>query len=286
MSVNHHGKKQEDKTEALGPKYCSKVRMGNWNEDVILQEENIKYFLRKKEKGELMIQKTRETLSNILKEVQLLLPEFYLCYGQTCQVVNLSVCHPRAPQGLALAGVVGPREVDECRHFLDGSLVAGSPMTSPVVRNCFRISSPENTDLNGQQLKFGEPFALSTVESPYKMPLWVESEVPHLHSVLGKSKHPLLRLTSYKNIYSLWRALPLEPSDREDLLGTPVPANEPLIISHVASNKNLSVEPDFWFTTYLGAECEVTVNTDLNIYRRETSNNIWMLVTNRPKEER
>lgn len=58
-------------------------------------------------------------------------------------------------------------------------------------------------------------------------PLFVESEVPHVHSALGRSKHPCLRLSSYRNIYSLWRAVPLDPVTREDLWSLPVPVSSP-----------------------------------------------------------
>lgn len=36
--VNQDGWKKEEKNEAPGPKYSPKVRMGNWNEELILQE--------------------------------------------------------------------------------------------------------------------------------------------------------------------------------------------------------------------------------------------------------
>lgn len=36
---------------------------------MFLLQENIKYFLRKKERGQLLVQKTRATFSNLLKEV-------------------------------------------------------------------------------------------------------------------------------------------------------------------------------------------------------------------------
>lgn len=37
--------------------------------DCFFFQEKIKYFLRKKEKGQLLVQKTRATFSNLLKEV-------------------------------------------------------------------------------------------------------------------------------------------------------------------------------------------------------------------------
>lgn len=37
---------------------------------------------------------------------------------------------------------------------------------------------------------------------------------------------------------------------------------------------------------YVTQECEVSVHTDLNVYRRETANNVWVVVTNRPPQEK
>ena len=49
--------------------YNPSVRVGNWNEDLCLEEDLLKDFLDKKEKGELLIQKTTNLLQTILKEV-------------------------------------------------------------------------------------------------------------------------------------------------------------------------------------------------------------------------
>lgn len=50
--------------------YNPSVRVGNWNEDLCLEEDLLKDFLDKKDNGELLIQKTTNLLQTILKEVQ------------------------------------------------------------------------------------------------------------------------------------------------------------------------------------------------------------------------
>lgn len=67
--------------------YSPSVRVGNWNEDLCLEEvhfqtrvtnvlreslqEQLKDFLEKQEKGELQIQKTHNLLKTILRKVSL-----------------------------------------------------------------------------------------------------------------------------------------------------------------------------------------------------------------------
>ena len=49
--------------------YNPSVRVGNWIEDLCLEEDLLKDFLSKKDNGELMIQKTHNFLNTVLKKV-------------------------------------------------------------------------------------------------------------------------------------------------------------------------------------------------------------------------
>eukprot|EP00063_Salmo_salar_P051087 XP_014025922.1 PREDICTED: uncharacterized protein C15orf26 homolog isoform X2 [Salmo salar] len=51
--------------------YRPNVRVGNWREDVTLEEDTLKDFLERKERGELMVQKTGFLKQNILKQLYL-----------------------------------------------------------------------------------------------------------------------------------------------------------------------------------------------------------------------
>ncbi|OBS76619.1 hypothetical protein A6R68_16933 [Neotoma lepida] len=50
--------------------YGPGVRMGNWNEDAYLEEERMRDFLEKREKGELLIQKNRSLKKNFLRPIR------------------------------------------------------------------------------------------------------------------------------------------------------------------------------------------------------------------------
>ncbi|XP_077730301.1 cilia- and flagella-associated protein 161 isoform X4 [Canis aureus] len=49
--------------------YSPRVRLGNWNEDIYLEEELMKDFLEKREKGQLLIQRNRRLKENLLRPV-------------------------------------------------------------------------------------------------------------------------------------------------------------------------------------------------------------------------
>ena len=69
--------------------YNPGVRIGNWFEDLCLEEDNIKDFLLKKEKGELLIQKTSNVKSTILAPVELSTsPDGYVHFGDIVVLRN------------------------------------------------------------------------------------------------------------------------------------------------------------------------------------------------------
>ncbi|KAJ9591838.1 hypothetical protein L9F63_001655, partial [Diploptera punctata] len=114
--------------------------------------------------------------------------------------------------------------------------------------------------------------------------LYVESEIPHIDTELGASKHPGLRFSSHRSSYCRWRALSWHPADRFESEGAPVPPNFRIVINHVPSNRNLAVEYRYWFQTFFGMECEVSVHTYKDVHRRETSENMWMFVCQKSKD--
>ena len=50
--------------------YTPSVRVGNWSEDLCLEEDLLKDFLEKKDNGLLMIQKTHNFLNTVMKAVR------------------------------------------------------------------------------------------------------------------------------------------------------------------------------------------------------------------------
>ncbi|XP_019912238.2 cilia- and flagella-associated protein 161 isoform X4 [Esox lucius] len=102
--------------------YRPNVRVGNWREDVTLEEDSLKDFLERKERGELTVQKNVFIKQSILEQV-----------------------HLSASQGVIQApcGVSGGRDVQPCK------------------RNAFIISSVDGS-VEGEPLHYNQSFALRT----------------------------------------------------------------------------------------------------------------------------
>nr|CAD7439515.1 unnamed protein product [Timema bartmani]CAD7453555.1 unnamed protein product [Timema tahoe] len=115
-------------------------------------------------------------------------------------------------------------------------------------------------------------------------PLYVQSEIPQIDTQLGASGHASVRLSSVLNTYCRWRVLYWDPNMRLETEGCPFPPHCRVIVNHASSNKNLSVEPCHWFPSYFGMECQVSVHTYRDVHRRETSENMWMFITQKPTD--
>nr|CAD7256053.1 unnamed protein product [Timema shepardi] len=159
----------------------------------------------------------------------------------------------------------------------------------------------DTVNRDGEPLKFGQNFLLSPVETTTEkclcgestweaqllngaLPLYVQSEIPQIDTQLGPSGHASVRLSSVLNTYCRWRVLYWDPNMRLETEGCPFPPHCRVIVNHSSSNKNLSVEPCHWFPSYFGMECQVSVHTYRDVHRRETSENMWMFITQKPTD--
>nr|XP_033775756.1 cilia- and flagella-associated protein 161 [Geotrypetes seraphini] len=72
--------------------YNPSVRMGNWNEDVYLDEDLLKDFLDKKDKGELLIQKLSNLRRNVLKKIDLSIStDGFVHFGDVVILINRDI---------------------------------------------------------------------------------------------------------------------------------------------------------------------------------------------------
>lgn len=68
--------------------YNYNVLLGQWYERKVDEELKLAMYLKKKERGQLLLIKLRRLFSNMLKEVQLSLPTKGLTYGGIIQVLG------------------------------------------------------------------------------------------------------------------------------------------------------------------------------------------------------
>eukprot|EP00058_Branchiostoma_floridae_P011566 XP_002597054.1 hypothetical protein BRAFLDRAFT_96207 [Branchiostoma floridae] len=126
--------------------YSPSVRVGNWNEDLCLEEDTLKDFLDKRDSGELLVQKTHNLLQNTLKKVDLsVTTDGLLHFGDTVMIVNPGAerndvrdIRQRDPTALCL-------NISEYKAHLASQVEAPCPVSAsriikPCIRNAFVIT--------------------------------------------------------------------------------------------------------------------------------------------------
>ncbi|KAJ8723785.1 hypothetical protein PYW07_007765 [Mythimna separata] len=96
--------------------YNNSVLVGNWAEERLKNEYEFKLFLRKRERRELLLQKSRTLFSHLLKEKSLAISGTYVLYGFNVQVVasdmpaKPKVAGAKQKYGLAMSILVRERQ--------------------------------------------------------------------------------------------------------------------------------------------------------------------------------
>ncbi|CAK8676896.1 cilia- and flagella-associated protein 161-like isoform X1 [Clavelina lepadiformis] len=272
--------------------YNPSVRVGNWNEDICLEEDLLKDFLGKKERGELLVQKTHNLLENILKKKELSVStDGFVHFGDTVMIVNpgqediphslQQVEPPRPPTSLSI-------NMDEYKMHLAQQVEApcslsASRILNPCARNSFVITSIDGSE-NGSPLRFGQPFAISTT-SGYAGNLKVFSDHARFNLSAKKSRQQIIQLIDELNYLTTWQALAFHPQQRLEYEGLPVPANTKLILRHNKTGEKLIIHDKYMVRTPFGREYEVSAHTVLDSHKAEKDNNHWVLVTGNPSDD-
>ncbi|XP_050538196.1 cilia- and flagella-associated protein 161-like isoform X1 [Daktulosphaira vitifoliae] len=256
-------------------KYSVNVREGNWVEETFLQGEIVRSFLEKKDKGELLIQKTRKMYASLLKPMTLSSSNEYIKYGEFTQLICpniLKVCK----SGVSLSCSVGGTALDEQELGLR-FLLTGSPFIEPCVRNCFKILGFESGCDDGKPVKFGDTFAITPCVS--SKPLYVCVEMPRLSVEQGLSNHPVLKLTDTLDVYCRWRVNYWKKNLQMEAEGLPIPNGTCVLLNHSSTNQNVAVETKFLLDTFFGKEYEVTAHSYKGIRGCDKPENLWQFIT-------
>ncbi|XP_004763694.2 cilia- and flagella-associated protein 161 [Mustela putorius furo] len=269
--------------------YGPGVRMGNWNEDIYLEEERMKDFLEKREKGQLLIQRNRRLKENLLRPMQLSITEDgYLRCGYKVMLVNPD--YPETDADLVLGGDLSLcMALDEIKSPPSDQLevpcgLSAAKTKIPVGRNTFIILSADRTAM-GQVLTYGQNFCLATTGGFEDRMLYLSSD--H-RTLLRSSKRSWLQevyLTDEASYLNCWQAAFLDPQFRLEYEGSPVPANAKIILNHSQTNRGLAAHRHLFLSGRFGKEVEVAAHTHLDLHRVEKPKNHWMLVTGNPRRD-
>ncbi|XP_077730290.1 cilia- and flagella-associated protein 161 isoform X3 [Canis aureus] len=181
--------------------YSPRVRLGNWNEDIYLEEELMKDFLEKREKGQLLIQRNRRLKENLLRPMQLSISEDgYVHCGDKVMLVNSD--YPETEAHLVLGGDLSLcMTPDEIQAHLSDELevpcgLSAAQTKIPVGRNTFIILS-EDRNAMGQVLRYGQNFCLAITGGFEGKMANAKVIINHCHTNRGLAAHRHLFLSTY-----------------------------------------------------------------------------------------
>lgn len=267
--------------------YNPSVRVGNWSEDIQLEEDTLKNFLYKRERGELLIQKTYNLFSTMLKKVELSVTQDFAvhfgdqvmlqCAGDKDRTQYFINQIPRNDCVVAL-NVSDPNVLFQVQITGKAS-VTGSQTIEPNQRTVFSIESVGGGQL-GAKLRYGQPFYLRTV-GEHSGNLYLFSDKLSFKTE-NKSRHQELLLVPEPSFLTQWMCLYRNPLLRLEYEHEPVMANDELIIVHCKTNQALAVEGKYLSRTPFGREYELAVWTYLNSHKAEEPQNHWMIVMSVP----
>lgn len=258
--------------------YNPNVRVGNWNEDLCLEEDLLKDFIDKKEKGELMIYKAHNLSSKILQPVELCKPkDGLLRFGDT-----VCLYHPANEENLVI------NMSDSCLHedeTVSGPCgVSASKILQPCYRNAFVITTCDGKEQPGDYLTFGAHFLLSTLPGIGGELKLISDRATFMKSA-KKSRYNDVCLTGAASYLCHWQVLHNDPQQRLESEGMPVPANQKVNINHCKTNERLGVMSDYKCRTPFGWEHEVVSHTFLDSHKAEKPENHWVLIADNEETE-
>lgn len=268
--------------------YNPSVRVGNWNEDIQLEEDTLKNFLEKREKGELLIQKNYNLQNAMGKPIELSVSQDWCihfgdrlmikCAAAADQTQYFRDLYPRKACVVAI-NVTDPMALLQ-KNVIGPVIATGNMHVSPNQRTVFCIESVDGGRI-GAKLTYGEPFFLSTVgENTGK--LYLRSDIASLIRCTKKSRHQEVSLDNEPTFLCQWMVQHKNPLLRLEYEHEPVEANQELIIVHCKTNNCLAVEEKYSTRTPFGREYELSAHTYLDSHKAELENNRWMLVVGVP----
>ncbi|KAL4660753.1 hypothetical protein GN956_G703 [Arapaima gigas] len=267
--------------------YSPAVRVGNWCEDVFMEEEILKDFLHKRDRGELTMQKTDFVKQNVLRKIDLsVTTDGWMHFGDVVMLV-----HPRTTQGdwqatrdpVAVCMSVDPGIVERGSSVPAPCPVSGTQDLEPCVRTAFVVTSVDGTPV-GEPLRYGQNFALRTTEG-FAGQLYLASDHRTFLRSANRSRLQQVSLTDEESFLTWWQVVYLDPQERLENEGLPVPVNTEILIVHCKTNQCLAVLGNYSTWTIYGKEYEMTAHTFLDSHKAEREMNHWIFVTAIPSSE-
>eukprot|EP00931_Biecheleriopsis_adriatica_P041475 TRINITY_DN2369_c0_g1_i2.p1 TRINITY_DN2369_c0_g1~~TRINITY_DN2369_c0_g1_i2.p1 ORF type:complete len:292 (-),score=75.78 TRINITY_DN2369_c0_g1_i2:90-965(-) len=231
-----------------GPKFHHQTRIGNWSEDLELEEIKLKDYLKKKETGTLMVTAKQRQLESSLEPDQLSSsPDGLLHFGQRVMLVN----HQSK-------GCLSANPFDIVTKSHTAYMLTTSPVGSACVRNVFTIERADEHDgFEDDVVHYGQNFRVKLCPfSEISNDAYMHSEMVTGLAAAKFSRHQEVTALTYPSGETLWQALYPDTSARFEMDGEAVPAGSPLVVRHVQTGSFLASD-EIPYNNIFGVEFEV-----------------------------
>ncbi|XP_034445115.1 cilia- and flagella-associated protein 161 isoform X1 [Hippoglossus hippoglossus] len=255
--------------------FSSTVKVGNWNEELLREEEAKKAYLEKKERGELVPQKRDFLKQNILGPVNLSMSnDGRLHFGDVVMLVNMGG-ENRECSAVSINADVNNLITIPSPGIQSPCGVSAGRGILPCTRTAFIITSVDGSP-EGSTLLYEQSFALTTT-SGFARGLYLTSDIKSFQKCAKISRLQEVNLVDEGSFLSWWKIVHFDPQERLEYEGQPVPADMKVVIVHCKTNQALAVMGDHILWTTYGKEYEVTAHTFLDTHKAEEDKNHWVL---------
>ncbi|XP_009560029.2 cilia- and flagella-associated protein 161 isoform X1 [Cuculus canorus] len=257
---------------------------------LLCQQDLLRDFLRKRERGELLIQKINKLEDKLFKKIQLSVSkDGFVHFGDTVMLMNPESQssvenHPGVCSSLTLAVYLDITSIYSVESLQAPCEVSAVESVDPVGRNTFCILSVDGSAV-GEPIRFGQNFGLGTTGGLSEQMFYLASDHKSFTRFAKKSCLQQVYLSDELSFLTCWQANFLDPQLRLECEGLPVPADSKIVITHCYTNRSLAIPRNFWTSSYFGKEYEVICHTYLDSHKAEEDKNYWVIVTGNASDE-
>uniref|UniRef100_H3C4N8 Cilia and flagella associated protein 161 n=1 Tax=Tetraodon nigroviridis TaxID=99883 RepID=H3C4N8_TETNG len=260
--------------------FRTRVKIGNWNQERYLEEEEMNDYQEKRLRGELISQRVEFLKQNILSPVSLsATKDGRLHFGDVVILVNVGG-ENRERSALSINADIHSVSMNPAPSIQAPCGVSAGRVQA-CTRTAFIITRYQSLNPEGSALHFDQSFALKTA-SGFAGGLYLTSDLQTFQKCAQLSRLQEVSLDVDNSFLSWWKITHFDPQERLEHEGQPVSANEKVLIIHCKTNQALAALGHQVLRTTYGKEYEVTAHTFLDSHKAEQEENHWVMCTSDP----
>lgn len=233
-----------------GGKYSTKCKIGNWYEDMELDEIKYKDYLKKKEEGDLVVTSKEAKYERILKRFTL---EAFPIDGdkQLLTTENFTMLQNLKTQGFLVADT----DDKNPNYNFAISITTNPKMNFACPRSMIKIEKYDPRDTE-RRVRYGDKVCFTSHSLLYSEKLYLHSQLTSTLSYSRFSRNQEVLFNSTKGYSTCWVIEHVDPVLRYSTEGQFIYAEDPFIIRHCATGRLLASDLVDYNNDY-GREFEV-----------------------------